>query len=567
MIQDASDIPDNSILKSDICVVGAGAAGISMALSLMESGLSVLLLESGGVSEEAETQTLYEGEVADEALHSPPASYRQRRFGGSTTIWGGRCMPMDPIDFEQRDYMPHSGWPISFEDLRPYYERANQLCEAGNFVYSSTESYPARARAMLSGFHSSNFSTEQIERFSCPTNFAVRYGDRLAAADDVRLILHANVTNISLAEDGKSVRLVQVKTLSGKAFQVQAQHLVLCVGGLEVARLLLASRDHSNQGIGNEHDVVGRYYMCHLAGVIGTLAAADPASVWHGYDVSDEGVYCRQRIALLPSQQRAQGLANFVARLHFPRMTDPRHRIGILSAFCLGKFLIPYEYRKRLIDGGKTTLRVWLAHCRNVLLDLPYTVGFVWHLIRDRFLAERKFPSIIIRSKGGRFSLDFHAEQEPNPESRISLGQGVDALGMPRLRVDWRYTQGDVDKLRRSLALFAHDVAESGFGTFQYEPEMVETEMLRYGAYGGHHIGTTRMGDDPRSSVVDAQCRVHAVSNLHIASASVFPTSSQANPTLTLIAIALRLAQHLKKQTVPSSDFNTSEIRPQEART
>jgi choline dehydrogenase-like flavoprotein len=167
-------------------------------------------------------------------------------------------------------------------------------------------------------------------------------------------------------------------------------------------------------------------------------------------------------------------------------------------------------------------------------------------MLRDRKLAERKFPSIIIRSKANLYSLDFHAEQQPNPASRVVLGDEIDSLGMARLKVDWRYTAGDVDTVTRALALLAGDILSSGVGKFDYDPTTVEAEMTRYGAYGGHHIGTTRMGRDPRFSVVDPDCRVHDVENLYIAGAATFPTSSQANPTLTVVATALRLAAHLR---------------------
>jgi len=166
-------------------------------------------------------------------------------------------------------------------------------------------------------------------------------------------------------------------------------------------------------------------------------------------------------------------------------------------------------------------------------------------MVRDRFLAERKFPSIIMRSRANLFSLDFHAEQQPNPLSRVTLSEQLDPFGMPRIHVDWRYTAIDVDTVKRSLALLAADLSQSGVGRFEYDPDSVEEEVTRYGAYGGHHIGTVRMGNSPRDSVVDINGRVHGVHNLYVAGSAIFPTSSQANPTLTVIAMALRLAEHL----------------------
>lgn len=546
MILDANEFPDGEVLTADVCIVGAGAAGISMALELANRPIDVLVLESGGLKAERATQDLYAGAVADERLHSPPDRYRQRRFGGTTTIWGGRCVPFDAIDFERRDFMPNSGWPIDRDTLMPFYPKANRLCEAGDFSYTSAEAFDRPLHPMIDGFESSRFTTNTLERFSCPTDFGARYGRRLRAARNIRVLLHGNVVLVQLDAAGARVESLAIRTLAGKTMTARAAQFVLATGGLEVARLLLASRDVQPQGIGNDHDLVGRYYMCHVAGTIGALTIDRPlGAVWNGYDVSDEGVYCRRRIALTAETQRQQRIGNFVVRLHHPRITDPAHRNAILSLLFLAKFVIPYEYGKRLHGGERANLRTWLKHIRNVMLGPFDAAGFAWHMLKDRKLALRKFPSIIIKPKANLFSLDFHAEQQPNPDSRVTLMSDADALGMPRLRVDWRYTKTDVATVTRSIAMLADDFKDSGIGALVYDPAAIEFEMTRYGAYGGHHIGTARMGHDPRNSVVDAECRVHGVSNLSVASAAVFPTSSQANPTLTVVALALRLAQRL----------------------
>lgn len=546
MIIDANNVSEPATLSADVCIVGAGAAGISLALQFAGTRVEVLLLESGALKPEPATQALYEGQVVDERLHSPPDRYRQRRFGGTTTIWGGRCMPFDPIDFEPRDYIAHSGWPIAYADLLPFYPEANRLCEAGDFCYSAAECLGERARPMLAGFYSDSFSSDTLERFSCPTDFGTRYAHRLRAARNINVLLHANVCAINLRENGDRVKSVEVRTLRGRRLQVRASHFVLAAGGLEVARLLLTSNDVQPHGIGNQHDVLGRYYMCHLAGTIGALQVRlPPGAVNHGYEISDEGIYCRRRLALRASAQRAHRIGNFIARLHHPRIVDAAHRSGVLSLLYLARPLIPYEYRKRLHDEDVAGKSRWFGHARNMLIDPFAAVAFAWHMLRDRKLAERKFPSIIVKSRANLYSLDFHAEQQPNAASRVTLDDSRDALGMPRLRIDWRYTAADVDSVGRAIALLASEFANNGVGRMDYAPEAIEAEMVRYGAYGGHHIGTARMGNDSRSSVVDRNCRVHLVDNLYLASAATFPTSSQANPTLTLVALSLRLAAHL----------------------
>jgi choline dehydrogenase-like flavoprotein len=547
MIIDARDEFDEKLLSADLCIVGAGAAGIAMALQFLDTKLDVLVLESGGVTPEPDAQALYEGTVADEKMHSPPHRYRERRFGGTTTIWGGRCMPFDAIDFEARSYMPNSGWPIDYESLHAYYERANRLCEAGEFAYRAAQAFRGPEQPMIEGFHGASFTDDTLERFSCPTDFGARYGHKLRAARNQTVLLHANVTAIHLLAGGHQVESLQIQTLAGKRFQARARHFVLATGGLEVARLLLASRDVQPLGIGNEHDLVGRYYMCHLAGTIGSIKIARPLDAVHsGYQLSHEGIYCRRRFALTPQVQRAQGLGNFVARLHHPRITDPAHRNAVLSALYLGKPFISYEYAKRLHGEERQTWLEWLQHIRNVAARPWDLAAFGWHMLRDRKFADRKFPSVIIKSKANLYSLDFHAEQQPNFSSRVGLGTETDALGMPRLKIDWHYAKGDVATVRSSLQLLREDFEHSRVASFDYDPSAVEFEMTRYGAYGGHHIGTARMGSDPNTSVVDADCRVHGVVNLFVNGAATFPTSSQANPTLTLVALSLRMAEHLK---------------------
>jgi choline dehydrogenase-like flavoprotein len=545
---DANTIARGSTLEADVCIVGGGPAGISLALSLSSTGLSVLLLEAGRQPADPQAQALYEGEVADEALHSPPHRYRMRGPGGSSQIWGGRCTPYDPIDFSTRPWVPASGWPISHQDLLPHYIAANALVEAGRFAYDAGEVFP-HLPPMIAGFTSDVVRTRSLERFSCPTDFWQRYRRRIELAARVRVVTGAVCTAIRLTEDGRQARSLDIATLEGNRFHASGRAIVIAGGGLETARLLLASRDVRPEGIGNAHDGVGRYYQCHIAGNVGTLLVhGKPSDVRHGYEVAPEGVYCRRRLSIAASMQERHGLLNAVARLHFPRITDPAHGIGVLSGLYLARGFISYEYGKRLQDAPPAGRAPWLRHLANVAGDPFDTAAFLGHWVRRRTLAARKFPSVILRNRANRFSLELHGEQVPLASSRVSLSDRCDALGVPRLRVDWRYSAQDIDSLEATLELIAAELARTGAGQLTYCRDTLEEELLRYGAYGGHHIGTARMGADPRSSVVDAECKVHGVGNLWLAGSAVFPTSSQANPTLTLVALALRLGAHLEQR-------------------
>jgi choline dehydrogenase-like flavoprotein len=308
------------------------------------------------------------------------------------------------------------------------------------------------------------------------------------------------------------------------------------------------------QGVGNEHDVVGRYYQCHIAGNVGTLVFnGRPQDVRHGYEVTPEGIYCRRRFAIAPNEQRRHGLANCVARLHFSRITDPRHRNGVLSGLFLARRFISYEYAKRLNDGTDLGAGLYARHLMNVMLDPVDTAAFLAHWATRRTLAQRKFPSVILRNKTNRFSLEMHGEQIPRADSRVTLIDRTDALGMPQLRIAWKYSREDIESVRGTLDLIAQELQRSGAGRLEYDADTLEEDLMRFGAYGGHHIGTARMGTDPRTSVVDRDCRVHSVHNLYVAGSAAFPTSSQANPTLTLIALSLRVGRHLSQRLAPGA--------------
>ena len=546
MIEAADALPADTMLQADVCIIGAGAAGITLALALRDSGLDVLLLEGGREQPDPRAQALYEGEVADPALHSAPVFYRQRRFGGATTIWGGRCVPLDPQDFEVRPAVPLSGWPIHYADLARHYPAATRLCEAGWGVYDAACALPAGTPPMFGHALPDGLTNHGLERFSCPTDFGQRYRSRLASARRLRLITGLNCTGIRLTPDATAVRQLDLATLDGRRMQAQARAVVVAVGGLETPRLLLASRDVMPAGIGNAHDVVGRYYMCHIAGSVGELVLNGPAAaVRHGYELSDDGIYLRRRLSLTAERQRALGVANLVARLHFPAVADPAHGSSVLSGIYFARRLLSHEYSRRVANANDASWSRALRHAMNVLRYPHDAVGFLTHWLLRHHLAPRRFPSVILKNRSNRFSLEINAEQRPLAHSRIRLASASDALGMPRLHVDWRYDRADIDSVAITLRQFASDIAAAGLGRYQFNEAQLENDLTCFGAYGGHHIGTARMGNDPRASVVDADCRVHGVDNLWIAGSAVFPTSGQANPTLSIVALSLRLAEHL----------------------
>lgn len=538
-----------STLRTMLCIIGAGPAGISLALQFIGTATDVVLVAGGALDHESRMQALYAGEVADEAMHSPLTEYRHRQFGGSSATWGGRCLPFDPIDFEARPWIDGACWPIAHEEIARLYPAASALAEIGEPVFDAREAIPGGMREMAGGFAPRAFDLDRIERFSPPTHFGRRYGERLRRAPNIRVLLNAHAVQIERQAGSPRIGRVKLRTLEGAEFSVAAERFVIATGGIETARLLLASRRDDATGIGNARDLVGRNYLCHIAGTMGRLTFTRPASeIFHGYERARDGTYCRRRMALRPEIQREKRIANIVMRLHHPRLPDPAHGRGILSAIFLAKPFISYEYSKRLHGGDALTAGLFLRHARNVLREPFDTAGFLANWARRRRLSARKFPSLIIAPRNNSYSLDIHAEQVPNPESRVTLGSALDAFGQPQARVDWRHRPLDLESVRVALHALKDELARWGGGILEFDEAEIPDAMLSEGAYGGHHIGTARMGRSPEEGVVDADGKVFGTENLYVAGSATFPTSSQANPTLTILACALRLAAHLQSR-------------------
>ncbi|KQN90904.1 hypothetical protein ASE95_11465 [Sphingomonas sp. Leaf231] len=525
---------------ADVCIVGSGAAGLTLAARCGALGLDVLVLEAGAAHANPAVQDAYAGTVADPRVHWPLDTYRIRALGGTTALWGGRSIPFDPIDFEPRPWVAHSGWPIGYDEVARYYPAAMEAAEAGAFDH-------VPSAPIVPGLDGEWLHTT-IERFSRPTNFWTRYGKQLTAARNVRVVTNAPVTGVRLAADGNSVDHLDVRAPDGTTWPVHARHYVLAAGGLETARLLLASDDVLPDGPGNAGGWLGRGYMCHLAATFGMAHfTGAPRSIGFDYERDAEGIYIRRRLAPTPAAQRAHRLLNGTARLHIRDANDPSHGDPVLSLMFLAAFAVKYEYSRAAREADRS-IGPYLRHIGNIARHPLQLAHFVRTWGVKRYLASRRIPSIALPSRDNRYPLEFVSEQSPNWDSRVQLATERDALGMRRLHVDWRVAAADFDSARATYRLFRDELARTGTGTLAYEEDALEPAMLDAAAYGGHHSGTTRMSADPRNGVVDRDCRVHGVAGLYIASASVTPTSSQANPTLTAIALALRLADHLKER-------------------
>jgi choline dehydrogenase-like flavoprotein len=503
----------------------------------------VIMLESGDEKPKAQQQALYRGEVTD-GVHPPAHLYRQRRLGGSTAIWGGRCVPLDAQDFRKRPHVPLSGWPFDRSVLQPFYESAQTLLEVGGFDYSASTAL--RHSELVDGFHDVDMSADSLERFSPPTNFWKRYRTDLANSAPVTVIKCATCLRLS---GDRVVTGIECASPRDVRFNVSARFVVLAVGGLEIVRVL------GHSGYGNHSRMLGRTYMCHIEAELGQLRLS-PANrgVKFGFERTNDGVYCRRRFTLRAARQDALGILNAAIRLHHANAVDPSHRQPVLSAGYLTKnFIIPKHARKftvlehQAMRSYRNDMGLWLGHLRNVLVGAPQLASFALTWILQHYLSYRRLPYVALPSAGGMYPLDFNGEQAPNHESRVFLARETDRYGVPRLKIDWRASELDWLTLATMLKELRRSVEGCGCGTVEYDEKRLD-ENVRAGTVpvGGHHIGTARMSESPGAGVVNADCRVHHVHNLYVAGCATFPTSGQANPTLTIVAMALRLAQHLE---------------------
>ena len=546
-------MPEEGALVADVVVVGAGAAGITLALELADTGLEVVLVEAGGEGYSAEGQDHYRATSVEPASHAPAQMYRRRNLGGTTALWGGRCIPFDPIDFEARPWMPHSGWPISYDEVARHYPRALHWCDAGQAHFDATAGLPGATAPMVDGATQVDLVLDRLERFSPPVHFGLRYRARLAAAPHLRVLLNAPVQQVLCQAGGTAAAGVELR-VGAVRLRVAAPRVVLAAGGIETARLLLASDRDCPSGLGNGHDLVGRFYQCHLEGEIGRIRfTARPDLVRAGYALSSDGVYCRRYVWLSPQAQRRDALAGLVVRPNHANIVNPDHRNAVLSAMYLVKHLIVPEYARKLTaleeqalaQRRNASLRFHAEHLRNVLLGAPGLAAFAAMWARKRVFARRKLPSVFLHDPRGVYPLEVNAEQEPHPDSRITLANETDALGQRRVRIDWRTTTADHERLARGLRVLQAAFAAHGGARLEFDGIDLDQAAARRIPVGGHHIGTARMGASPATGVCDVNGELFGTRGVYIAGAAAFPTSGFANPTLTLIALSVRLAYHL----------------------
>lgn len=512
MFIDGRQVPEDEILEVDVCIIGAGAAGITLAKELIGQEFKVAMIESGGLEPDDQTQSLYQGEVVGLPLESPDIS-RLRYFGGSTNHWSGGCRPIAEGVFSRRPWIPYSGWPISRADLNPFYKRAQQIMGLGLFDYESRSWHN-----QLPDFYKLPFMGDRVEpaiwQYSAPMRFGIQYRDDIARAPNIKTYLNSNIIDIETDETVSYVKGLKIACLNGRRFSIRGKYFILATGGIENARILLASNNTLSAGLGNGYGLVGRFFMEHPGFEVAEILLSEPS------DLFEVPLSAAGKIA---------------TRLVITEDTAAKEKIAMFTTIVAASFSYGKGYR---------ALRRIVKSIRNekipdkLFRDLGIMIEDVGGLIED--IAEKRSPATLV-------SLTNDLEQVPNPDSRVSLSDQKDALGMARVRLEWRISQRDKRNLRRALEIVGEEIGRAELGRLKMHDWVLTDDVSSYpGQFSHHHMGTTRMSDDPKLGVVNKDCQIHGVQNLFIAGSSVFPTSGISSPTLTIVALVIRLADHIK---------------------
>jgi choline dehydrogenase-like flavoprotein len=552
MIEDGRRLEEGVTLTADILIVGAGIAGLTLALTLARKApqLSILVTEAGGKRCDFKEQAKYfAGGSESHPGHPPLELYRRRMLGGTSSIWGGRCIAMSRDDFLPRPDIGRAGWPIIYEDVAQHYPAALEILEAGANEFHASEAFPNLSETYSQQGRRSGLELDQLERFSPPTDFAKRYAKELDAFPNVKILTNAACVEILTDPSGDKVEGISLRS-DDNIFTAKAHHVVIAAGGLETPRLMLWSRKSRPSGLGNQSNQLGRHYMTHYVGDLGHIRFAkdrEPVSV--DYSKSHDGVWCRRLLMLDEKTRRENRLLNFVIRPTIPAISDPAHGSAVLSAAYFSKrFLVP-EYARRLaampVGPGPASKMPWLGHARNLITGLPELVRFTSTWTRQRILPRRKLPSLFLPSKTGLYPLDFNVEEIADAGSRLKLGEDTDQYGMPRLSLSWRVAPNFPRKLLKIYDIFGERLRASGIGEIEVSELEREQVLDRCYAQGGHHMGTARMSGTSSTGVVDQNLQVWGTRGLYVLGSAVFPTCGFANPTLTIVALSLRLAETL----------------------
>jgi choline dehydrogenase-like flavoprotein len=513
-------------VRSQVCVVGAGIAGLILARRLALAGIDVVVLEAGGRSMEESGQRLFASAALKGQAHVGTTEGRFRVFGGTSLRWGGQVLAMSGEGAEDAD-----AWPVGAEELRPFVAEGEGLLEVGTLPFETAGFFKAIGAplpAMLAELRGVDARVSKWMAFP-RRNLAPTLGKDLL--ESARVYLHAQVVELLLAADRTRLEAVMVRTPAGAMVRFEADEVVLAAGTVETSRLLLASRSIAAEGVGNANDQVGRNFHDHVTLPAATLRGAARARVvselrpWVFFagGVGDVRGGTLHSVKLEASRELRERLELNPILAHLAIVEPEGSGIAVVREMLTS--LQRGEFGKALTMHALKIPGAMLDGARLVL------GAKLWH---RRFISE-----------GAVLKLQFNLAQDRPSCSRIMLGDERDAAGVPEVVVDWRVSAQEVGTMRRYAAHLKGQFETMGLMGVEWAPGMLDDSPLVGLEDARHAMGGACMGNDPRTSVVDAEMRVHGVGNLSIASAATFPDGSAQLPTLMMMALALRLAERL----------------------
>jgi choline dehydrogenase-like flavoprotein len=514
---------NESAFKADICIIGAGAAGFAGAMSLLHSGLKVIVLEGGLNSFDPKAADLHQGKVTGQP-HTGIHDARERIVGGTTTKWGGQALPFMVEDFQKREYVNCSGWPISLDDLMPFYKKAETVLGTDPSVDFDYNPWEERKIAEP-GFKVDSLRLFVTKWCKVP-NFAIQHGAAIDASNNITLLRNANVVELVPNKENNAVEALKIRSLDGKTGFVHAKYVIAAGGAIETVRLFLVSKKFGAKGLGNENGLVGRYFQDHVSATVGQIIPANRKAFNNLFDP----FYKRKfkyfpRLRVSPKFSKKQQALHSSAQVAFSEQED-----SVLGA---AKQVFSKLKKKERPDFGD-----------------------IKSLVNPQKLAE--LAGVMSRWKiGNRGSsptsgpvwLEIHSEQEPTAESNITLDESFDAFGMPRVRLNWSISELTIKTIRSTAQLVQKEFSEAGIAEVKLEPWVKNNSNPHCWLSDVYHqAGGLRMANTADEGVVDSSCQVFGVQNLYVASSAVFPTSSFSNPTMTTIALSIRIADEVSKK-------------------
>ena len=540
MIINQEEIYDNKTYNADLCLIGSGPASLTILDQLKKTKLKIIIIPGGKFHFDKKNQELYKGIISKDSYHEPLTKNRFREFGGTGNYWGGRCVPLDEIDFKKRKWIKNSGWPIKFNEIKKFYKQASDFLNISDYN-EKNNFYKKDIKEIINKIDGKFISSKKLESWSPILNFKKKFL-KIIKQDNIFLIDNSHL--IKIEANKNQVTNLTCKSLQ-KSFKVKCKKYVLACGGIENPRLLLASKNKFHpKGVGNSKDLVGRYYMAHHSGIFLKINPVNREKFFYNYFKDHKGTYLRNRWWLNEKFQNKEKIGNSIFFLSY---TKNLKYMGVEGN--LFELLILF---KKIISNKKNIFNLKiLKKMISVIFNfyiLKYIINFTY--LRFRY---NRLPSLLPSKFSKNFGLYHQTEQTPCYNSFIKLNKKKDALGIPMVTLNLKFNTLDIKTVLKSHKYFIEKINKLKIQKFPLKFNkkrfqiMFHKKIKKFNSMA-HHLGTTRMSFSNTSGVVDKNLKVFGIKNLYIIGSSVFPTGGHANPTYTIIALALRLSKFLKKK-------------------